>query len=88
MVTIVNTHEAKTHFSRLIQRALDGEEIIIARAGKPLVKLTPIEMQPKKPFPFGIMKGDIWVAEDFNDPLPDDLLDLFEGADEQAEDFS
>lgn len=74
----VNIHEAKTHFSKLIQAVLNGEEIIIAKAGHPVVKLSPIAPQ-KKELVFGGMKGEIWLSDDFNDPLSDDLLALFEG---------
>ena len=73
----VNIHEAKTQLSRLIERVCAGEEIIIARGGKPVARLAPLEQrQPRR---LGLLKGKIWVAKDFNAPLPDDLLDLFEG---------
>lgn len=74
----VNIHEAKTQFSRLIERVCAGEEIIIARSGKPVARLAPLE-QRRRPRRLGLLKGKIWVAKDFNAPLPDDLLDLFEG---------
>jgi prevent-host-death family protein len=80
-VAVVNIHEAKTHLSRLVEQALQGEEIIIAKSGKPLVKLAPIEAD-SAPRPWGTMKGLIHMAPDFDDPLPDDLLALFEGSDE------
>ena len=73
----VNIHEAKTQLSRLIERVCAGEEIIIARSGKPVARLAPLE--PRRPRRLGLLKGKIWVAKDFNAPLPDDLLDLFEG---------
>jgi len=73
----VNIHEAKTQLSRLIERVCAGEEIIIARGGKPVARLAPLE--PRRPRRLGLLKGKIWVAKDFNAPLPDDLLDLFEG---------
>jgi prevent-host-death family protein len=73
----VNIHEAKTQLSRLIARVCAGEEIIIARGGKPVARLAPLEQRP--PRRLGLLKGKIWVAKDFNAPLPDDLLDLFEG---------
>ena len=81
MATIVNTHEAKTHLSSLLDRALRGEEIIIARAGKPLVRLAPVT-QPQKPRELGWAKGQITIDPSFFDPLPDDLLRLFEGESE------
>lgn len=73
----VNIHQAKTQLSRLIERVCAGEEIIIARGGKPVARLAPLE--PRRPRRLGLLKGKIWVAKDFNAPLPDDLLDLFEG---------
>ena len=74
---IVNIHQAKTQLSRLIERVCAGEEIIIARGGKPVARLAPLEQ--RRPRRLGLLKGKIWVAKDFNAPLPDDLLDLFEG---------
>jgi prevent-host-death family protein len=76
----VNIHQAKTQFSRLVERVSAGEEIIIARAGKPVARLAPLERRP--PRRLGRMKGRIWIAPDFDAPLPDDLLDLFEGKSE------
>ena len=73
----INIHQAKTQLSRLIERVCAGEEIIIARGGKPVARLAPLE--PRRPRRLGLLKGKIWVAKDFNAPLPDDLLDLFEG---------
>jgi prevent-host-death family protein len=74
----VNIHEAKTHLSRLVDRAAAGAEIVIAKAGKPLAKLVPYApVKPKRQF--GLYKGKIQIADDFDAPLPDDLLDLFEG---------
>lgn len=63
----VNVHEAKTHLSRLINRAAKGESIIIAKAGKPLVKIMALEDVPKKPARrLGFLKGEIEVPEDFD----------------------
>jgi prevent-host-death family protein len=65
----VNVHEAKTHLSRLLERVERGEEVVIARAGKPVAKLVPIE--PKKTRGFlGKYKGQIWLADDWDEPLP------------------
>jgi len=75
---IVNIHEAKTHLSRLIDSVAKGEEVIIARAGKPTAKLSPITTLAHNRKP-GSLKGKIKIASDFNAPLPDDLLDQFEG---------
>ena len=65
-----NIHEAKTHLSELIERAMLGEEIIIAKGNKPVVKLTTLSpsKQERKP---GSAKGKIWMAEDFDAPLED-----------------
>lgn len=62
----VNIHEAKTHFSKLIERVRAGEEIVIAKAGRPVAKLVPIEPKPKRRFP-GSAKDKIWMAPDFDD---------------------
>ena len=74
----VNIHQAKTHLSRLLQRVVLGEEITIARAGVPIARLVAIESQ-RSPRPMGMDRGRFTVPEDFNAPLPDELLALFEG---------
>ena len=74
----VNIHDAKTHLSRLLQRVVAGEEIVIAKAGKPVAKIVPYAESVVDRVP-GTAKGKIWIAEDFDAPLPDDLLDAFEG---------
>src|SRR5258708_19815437 len=71
----VNIHEAKTHFSKLLQRVAAGEEVIIARAGVPVAKLVRVE-QPATKRELGIDRGKIWMADDF-DLLPDDILAPF-----------
>jgi prevent-host-death family protein len=73
MTTQVNIHEAKTTLSALIQRALAGEEVIIAKAGSPLVRLTPI-LDTTQTLPqggYGIWKGKGWVSDDFDEPDPE-----------------
>lgn len=75
---IVNIHEAKTHFSKLVEAAAHGEEIIIAKAGKPIARLSALNIKKPKRKP-GLYKGKIWIADDFDAPLPDDILDDFEG---------
>ena len=75
---VQNIHEAKTHLSMLIQRALKGEEIIIAKSGTPLIQLVPVSSDPIKR-KGGQLKGMFDVSEDFDAPLPDDLQNLFEG---------
>jgi prevent-host-death family protein len=75
----VNIHEAKTHLSRLLQRVAAGEEVTIARSGVPVARLVPVEPEKKKIRPLGMDRDRIWIADDFDAPLPDDLLKLFYG---------
>jgi prevent-host-death family protein len=77
MAKTVNIFEAKTNLSKLIARAEKGEEIVIARAGKAVARLTKLE-PIKKRIRFGGLKGKIWVADDFDAPLPDAILSEFE----------
>ena len=72
----VNIYEAKSNFSKLINQAIAGEEIIIAKSGKPVAKLVPFEkpLRNRKP---GSAKGKIIIYDDFNAPLPEDLLREF-----------
>jgi len=74
----VNIHEAKTHLSRLLQRVAGGEEVIIARAGVPVAKLIAVGTKSRTR-PLGFARGEVWVADDFDAPLPDDLLREFYG---------
>jgi prevent-host-death family protein len=71
----VNVHEAKTHLSRLLSRVQRGEEVIIAKAGRPIARLLPFEAKPAVPR-FGVDRGRFVVPEDFN-VLPDEILDTF-----------
>ena len=73
----VNVHEAKTHLSRLLARVARGEEVVIARAGKPVARLVPMT-RPKGPRVLGRDKGKLVIAEDFDAPLPPELLATFE----------
>ncbi len=77
-MAIVNVHEAKTHLSRLLERVKAGEEIVLGKAGKPIAKIVPFspKSEPRKP---GIAKGKIWIAENFDDPLPEDMMKVFRG---------
>ena len=77
MATTVNIFEAKTHLSKLIEQVERGGEVIIARAGKPVARLTRLEPE-RKPIVFGLLKGKIHVADDFDAPLPDDIMADFE----------
>lgn len=78
----LNIYEVKTHLSKLVEQAHNGETIIIAKSGKPWAKIIPFDA-PKKRFKFGTMKGKIKISDDFNAPLPDDILALFEKDDDQ-----
>lgn len=77
MIT-VNMHEAKTHLSKLVERAVRGEPFVIARAGKPLVKVTALEA-PATPQRLGFLAGGIEVPEDFDTLAEEEIQDLFEG---------
>lgn len=74
----VNIHDAKTNFSKLIEAVAQGEEIIIAKAGKPAARLLPIQFTTgiRKP---GSLKGKIKIAADFDAALPEDIQSAFEG---------
>jgi prevent-host-death family protein len=74
----VNIHQAKTHLSRLVDLAASGEEIIIAKAGKPLARLVPYSPKGIVRRP-GTMRGKIRIKKNFDAPLPKELLDSFEG---------
>jgi len=73
---LVNVHEAKTHFSRLLARVEAGEEVVIGRAGKPVARLVAYRARrpPRRP---GALRGQIWIADDFDDST--DVVELFEG---------
>jgi prevent-host-death family protein len=77
MAKIINIHEAKTHFSKLLTRVRAGEEIIIAKAGKPVARLIPIGQISKNRIP-GSAKSKVVVAEDFDAPLSESILNTFE----------
>lgn len=74
----VNIHEAKTHLSRLAEQVAGGEEIIVVKAGRPIMKLVPVAKSPKQR-KLGMLKGKMRIAENFDAPLPDELLNAFEG---------
>jgi prevent-host-death family protein len=73
---IYNVHEAKTHFSRLLARVASGEEVIIAKDGRPVAKLVRLSAEPRQP---GRLKGRIHLAPDFDEPLPEEILAAFRG---------
>ena len=74
----VNLYDAKTNLSRLVERAAAGEEIVIAKAGRPLARLVPLARRTT-PRPLGLLAGQVTVGPDFDDPLPDDIRNSFEG---------
>ncbi|HEX9735624.1 MAG TPA: type II toxin-antitoxin system Phd/YefM family antitoxin [Thermoanaerobaculia bacterium] len=76
-MTQVNVHEAKTTLSRLLNRVVEGEEIVIARAGRPVARLVPMERR-SRPRVLGQDAGLFEVPEDFDDPLPAEVLAGFE----------
>ena len=75
----VNIYEAKTRLSQLVDKAAAGEDVVLSRNGKPLVRITQLEGAGKLPIKFGVLKGKIRIAADFDAPLPDDVLAGFEG---------
>lgn len=75
---MINIHEAKSHFSALVNAATEGREIFIAKAGIPVAKLVPLKPKKAK-VKFGILKGKIRIADNFDEPLSDEIIDLFEG---------
>ena len=74
---VFNVHEAKTHFSRLLERVERGEEIVIARAGRPVARLSALGTSGKERV-LGLDRDTVVIASDFDAPLPDDLLKEFE----------
>ena len=78
MGTIVNIHEAKTHLSRIVEEVAAGAEVVIAKSGKPMARLVPIA-RSSSPKRLGSLRGKVHVPDDFNAPLPPEVLDTFEG---------
>ena len=74
----VNIYDAKTRLSQLVDKAAGGEDVIVSRNGKPLVRITRLE-RAKRQIRFGVLKGKIRIAKDFDAPLPEDVLAAFEG---------
>ena len=75
-MTTVNMHEAKSQLSKLVDQACRGEEVIIARNGKPAARLVPIEAPAQTPRPMGLHTGQIWMSDDFNEPMPDEFTGI------------
>ena len=82
---ITNISDAKTSLSKLIEKVMNGEEVIIGKAGKPVAKLVPynLDTSPRQ-LGVGNWHGNIWMADDF-DELPEDILNLFTGESEDSE---
>jgi len=79
VATIVNMHEAKSTLSKLVEKVAAGEEVVIARAGKPVAKLVRYEKEPRR---LGFLEGKIWMAEDF-DETDEELIALFYGSEDE-----
>ncbi|MBK6971427.1 MAG: type II toxin-antitoxin system Phd/YefM family antitoxin [Sterolibacteriaceae bacterium] len=75
---VVNIYEAKTQLSRLIEKAASGEDVVIGRGGRPVARITALT-PAKQPIRFGLLKGRIKLADDFDAPLPDEVVGAFEG---------
>ena len=76
---IVNIHAAKTHLSRLVEEAANGEDIVIAKAGKGVARLVPLRGRKEEKRKLGVLAGRLKIPADFDAPLPADVLDSFEG---------
>ena len=72
----VNVHEAKTHLSRLLVDVENGQEVTIARSGRPVARLVPAEQPSRRQL--GLERGKIWIAPDFDEPMADEWLDEWE----------
>jgi prevent-host-death family protein len=77
-MTTINIYEAKTHLSKLVESAAAGTDVIIARGGKPVARLTRLE-PPLRKIRYGLLKGKVKVSADFDAPLPATVLHQFEG---------
>ncbi len=75
-MAVFNVHDAKTNLSRLLERAAQGEEIVIAKSGRPIAKLVRVTAEPRKP---GRLKGRIHIRPGFDEPLPEEIMTVFRG---------
>lgn len=73
----VNIYDAKTRLSQLVDKAAAGEDVVVSRNGKPLVRITRLE-EPKRKIKYGVLKGKVKIAPDFDAPLPEEVLSTFE----------
>jgi len=81
-MTTVNVHEAKTHLSQLLARVAEGETVIIAKAGRPVARLSPIERDEQRVSRIGFMAGQISVPDDFDQMGDDEITELFAGSED------
>jgi prevent-host-death family protein len=77
-LSAINIYDAKTHLSKLVDQAAAGNDVVIARGGKPVARLTRLDL-PKRKLKFGVLKGKVKIAADFDAALPDDVIGQFEG---------
>jgi antitoxin (DNA-binding transcriptional repressor) of toxin-antitoxin stability system len=75
----VNIHEAKTHLSRYLEQVEQGEVVVLCRRNVPVAEIRALPKTSRQPRPIGLHKGQVIVPDSFFDPLPDDILDAFEG---------
>jgi prevent-host-death family protein len=75
----VNIHEAKTHLSKYLEKVAEGETIVVCKRNVPIAEIRPITTVEKKPRQIGFDKGKFTVPDEFFDPLPDELLEYFDG---------
>jgi prevent-host-death family protein len=78
-MTRLNIHEAKTHLSKYLDRVAKGETIVLCKRNTPIAEIRPLPPIRTKPRPIGLAKNKLKIPKKFFDPLPDDLLDAFEG---------
>ncbi len=77
-MSVINIYDAKTQLSKLIEQAAAGKDVVIARGGKPVARLTRLDA-PNRKLKFGVLKGKIKLAGDFDAALPDEIVAQFEG---------
>ena len=77
-MSVINIYDAKTQLSKLVEQAAAGKDVVIARGGKPIARLTRLDL-PKRKLKFGVLKGKVKIAADFDAALPDDVVAQFEG---------
>jgi prevent-host-death family protein len=77
-MSVINIYDAKTQLSKLVEQAAAGKDVVIARGGKPVARLTRLNA-PKRKLKFGVLKGKVKIAADFDAPLPDEVITQFEG---------